>query len=113
MNFISSKDNVEESVMHSKSDNIETMINDKADKVIERLFKSLTKKYQIGLEKSIRGSDFLFNCVHLLYYKRHKVNLNYGKLQIASPGWTKNKEATINLIDKKITNAFNTLQQSP
>ena len=31
INFISSKDNDEEHVMHSKSDNIELMINDKTD----------------------------------------------------------------------------------
>ena len=35
--FISSKDNDEACVTHSKSDNIEIMINDKADKVIEEL----------------------------------------------------------------------------
>ena len=34
-NFISSIDNDEEHVLHSKSDNMETMINDKADEVIK------------------------------------------------------------------------------
>ena len=34
-NFISSIDNDEESVMHSKSDNREITINDKADKIIK------------------------------------------------------------------------------
>ena len=34
-NFISSIDNDEERVMHSKSDNIEIMINDGADEIIE------------------------------------------------------------------------------
>ena len=34
-NFISSIDNDEEHVMHSKSDNIEIMMNDKADEIIE------------------------------------------------------------------------------
>ena len=34
-NFISSIDNDEERVMHSKSDNIEIMINDEADEVIK------------------------------------------------------------------------------
>ena len=34
INFISSKDNDKEHVMHSKSDNKEMMINDKADKFI-------------------------------------------------------------------------------
>ena len=37
-NFISSKDNNEERVMHSKSDNIEIMNNDKEDEVIEETF---------------------------------------------------------------------------
>ena len=34
---MSSDDNDEEHVMHSKSDNIEVMINDKADGVMEEL----------------------------------------------------------------------------
>ena len=58
--------------MHSKSDKMEIMINDKADEVIEELFESFLNSYQIGLETSIRGSDFIFDCVHLLYYKCHK-----------------------------------------
>ena len=36
--------------MHSKSDNIEIMINDKADEVVEELFQSFFSRYQIGLE---------------------------------------------------------------
>ena len=43
-NFISSIVNDEESVMHSKSDNIEIMINDEADEIIKELFYSLKKK---------------------------------------------------------------------
>ena len=51
--------------MHSKSDNIEIMINDKADKYIEKRFELLLNSYQIGLEASMKGSDFIFDCVHL------------------------------------------------
>ena len=36
-NFISSKDNDEEQLMHSKSDGIEILINDEEDEVIEEL----------------------------------------------------------------------------
>ena len=50
INVISSKDNDEERVMHSKSDNKEMMINDKKDEVIEEIFQSLLSRYQIGLE---------------------------------------------------------------
>ena len=46
-NFISYVDNNEERVMHSKSDNIEIMINDEADEVIEKLFESLKNRYQV------------------------------------------------------------------
>ena len=63
--FISSKDNNDkECVMHLKSDNIETMINDDADEVIEELFKSLQNRYQNNLEKSMKGSEFVFDNVH-------------------------------------------------
>ena len=40
-NFISSIDNDEEHVVHSKRDYIEIMINGEADKVIKELFDSL------------------------------------------------------------------------
>ena len=37
--------------MHSKIDNIEIMINDKADEVIKKPFKSLKNRDQNSLEK--------------------------------------------------------------
>ena len=48
------------------------MIHDKADKVTKKLFKSLLPRYQIGLEKSTKGSEPVFDYFHLLYYKYHK-----------------------------------------
>ena len=42
--FISSIDN-EEHIIHSKSDSIETMINDEVDEVVEELFDSLKNRY--------------------------------------------------------------------
>ena len=59
INFISSKTNDEERVMHSESDNIEIMINDKTDEIIEKFFESLLTRYQTGSETSMRGSDFI------------------------------------------------------
>ena len=44
----------------SKHSNIEIMVNYKADKVIEELFQSLLSRYQIGLETSIKVSEFVF-----------------------------------------------------
>ena len=46
-------------------------MNDEADKVIKKLFKSLEKRYQNNLEKSMEGREFVFDYVHLLYYKCH------------------------------------------
>ena len=53
------------------------------------------------------SSEFVFNYVHLLYYKYRKINPNHGGSYIDSNDWIK-KTATINPINKKITNAFNT-----
>ena len=41
--------------MHSKSGNIEIMINDKADEIIEDICQSLFSGYQIELETSMKG----------------------------------------------------------
>ena len=53
--------------MHSKSGNIEIMITDKEDEVTEELIQSLLNRHQIELTTSMRGSDFTFDYVHLLY----------------------------------------------
>ena len=66
-NFICSIDNHEEHIMHSKN-NIETMMNDKADEIREELFDLLKIRFENNLE-SMTGSEFVFNYVHLLYQK--------------------------------------------
>ena len=90
ISFISSKNNDENNdearIMHSKRNNIEIIINDKADEVIEGIFKSLLNRYQNNLEKAIRGSDFVFDYVYLLYYKSHKINPNRDGSYLDSPG---------------------------
>ena len=59
--------------MHSKCDNIEIMITDEADQVTEEIFKSPKNRYQNNLEL-IKVGEFVFDYVHLLYYKCHKIN---------------------------------------
>ena len=54
--------------MYSKSDNIEIMMNYKADEIIRELFDSLKIRYQNNLE-SMKGGEFVFDYVHLLHYK--------------------------------------------
>ena len=44
--------------MHSKSDNIEIIINDELGEVVGELFESLLNRDQVELKTSVRGSDF-------------------------------------------------------
>ena len=53
------------------------MINDEADEAITELFDSPKNKYQNSLA-SMKGSGILFDYVHLLCYKCHKINPNCG-----------------------------------
>ena len=54
----------------------------------------------------MKGSEFVFDYVYLLYYKCHKINPNCGGSYIDSPDWIKNKKATINSINKKDNKYF-------
>ena len=92
INFISSEDNDEEHVMHSKNDNTEIMINDRVDEVKEERFKSVQNKHQYNLEESMKSTEFVFDRIHLLYYKCHKINFKRGGLYIDSPDWIKTKK---------------------
>ena len=82
--------------MYSKSYEIEIMINDKVDDIIEELSQSLLSRHQIGLEKSVKGGDIIFECVHLLQYKCRKINYKFGGSHIDSSDWIKSQKATIN-----------------
>ena len=65
------------------------MINDEADEVIKKLFNSHKNRYQNSLEL-MKCSEFVFNYIHLLYCKCHKINPNCGGSYIDSPDWIKN-----------------------
>ena len=66
------------------------------NEVIEELFKSFLQRYQEGLQEKMRGSEFEFDGVNLLYYDFNKISLNRGGSYIGSPEWIKNKKSTIN-----------------
>ena len=91
--------------MNSKSDNIETMVNDEADEVVKERFDSLKSRNQNNLE-SMKDSKFDFDYVHLLYYKCRKISTNCGGSYIDSPDWIRNKKAKINSISKKENKCF-------
>ena len=57
-------------------DNI--VIGIEKDKIIEDSFDSFLQRYEKGLEKSMRGSEFVFDSVCSLHYKLHKIRLNRG-----------------------------------
>ena len=71
--------------MHLRSDHIKFTTYSEINDVIKKLFKSLCSRYQDGLETATKKSDFIFDSVELMYYKRHKVNFKYGGLYIDSP----------------------------
>ena len=52
---------------------------DEADEVMKELFDSLKTRYQNNLEL-IKGSEFVFDYVHLLYYKCHNIYPNRDEL---------------------------------
>ena len=93
INFISSKDTEEERVMHSNSDNMKFTSWDDANEVVDELPKSLRSKYQEKLETSMKGSDFIFDSIQLLYYKCHKNFFKRDGSHIDSPDWIKNKKS--------------------
>ena len=57
----------------------------------------------------MKGNEFVFSYVHLLYFKCTNINPSRSGSYIDSPDWIRNKKATINPINKKKTNAFNTI----
>ena len=97
INFTSLKpDSNETRIMHSKSDNTEIMTGSDTNEVTEEFFKSFLQRYQEGLQEKMRGSEFAFDEVNLLYYDLNKISLNRGGSYIDSPEWIKNKKSTIN-----------------
>ena len=96
INFISLKPGSNETrVIHTKNDNAEIRIGDDTSDVVKELFKPLLQRYQENLQEKMRGSDFEFDGVNLLYYDFNKISLNRGGSYIESPKWIKNKLSTM------------------
>ena len=84
INFVFSKDAEEERVMHSKSNNMKFTFYNDANDVVDELVESLCSRYQDNLETSVRGNDFIFDSIQLIYYKYNKVNFRCGGSYIDS-----------------------------
>ena len=66
INVVSSKDSDETRTIHTKSNNAAIMIGSETDEIIENLFDSFLQKYQVGLEESMRGSEFVYDSVEFI-----------------------------------------------
>ena len=62
-------------------------------KIVLNLFYKIIKK---DLEESMRGSEFAFDRIDLLYYHLQKTSLKKGGSNVNSSEWLKNKRATTN-----------------
>ena len=51
-------------------------MNDNANEVIKEVFESLLSRYQIKLKTLMKGSDFIFDGVNLLYRKYQKISFS-------------------------------------
>ena len=92
INFTSLKpDSDETRIMYMKSDNTEIMIGSDTNEVIKELFKLFLQRYQESLQEKMRGSEFEFDGVNLLYYDFNKISLNRGGSHIESAKRIKDK----------------------
>ena len=73
------------------SDNIKFTSYNNANEVVNELFGSLLSRYQDKLETSMRGSDFIFDSIQLMYYKCQKVHIKCVGWYIDSPDCIKTK----------------------
>ena len=99
INFISPRDFIESRDMYSKSDNFEIMRGSNTNEIIIDLFNSILRRYQGGLQESMRGSEFVFDYVESLNDIFHKLDLKRSGSYIETPEWIQNKGATINCQD--------------
>ena len=108
INFISSKDFDKTRTMHAKSNNVQIMVGSETNDIIKDLFQfqSFLQKCQEGLEESMRGSEFVYDSVDVLYYNFNKVSLSRGGSYTDSPKWLKNKKAIINPQNEKDDRCF-------
>ena len=60
-------------------------------KLLKKFLNLVFKNIKEGLEEKMRGSEFVFDSVDLLYYNLYKISLNRGESYIDSAKRSKNK----------------------
>ena len=101
INIISSRYAEEERVTQSNNENIKFASSNDTNKVVAKFLESLRSRYQDNLETSMRGIEFIFNSVQMVYWICHKVKYRRGGPCIDSPDWIKKKKVTKNQKNKR------------
>ena len=83
-------------IMHTKNDNTEIMIASDTNEVIKELLNRFCRYIKKVYKEKMRGSEFEFDGIHLLYYDFNKISLNRGGSYVESAKWIKDKKSTIN-----------------
>ena len=97
ISFVSLKpDSDETRLMHTRSNNEETMNGSETEEIIESLYRSLLQNYNDNLQEKMKGSDFVFNGINYFYYDFNRANICKGGSYIDSPKWLKDKPSTVN-----------------
>ena len=81
--------------MHTMNRKTDIMMGSETNDIIEELRQCLLQKYQKDLEESMKGMkgrEFGFDIIDLLYYHLQKIGLKRSGLYIDSPVWLKNKK---------------------
>ena len=86
--------------MNLNSDDIQMMINGEEKRTIEEMFVSLLSRYHIQLDASMKGSDFILNCVGLFYCHCHAINFRRVGSNTDPPDKMKKQEVAINPINE-------------
>ena len=97
INFISSRNFIENRDTYSKSDRFEIIMGGNTNEIIRNICNSLLRRYQGGLQEPMRGSELVFDYVDSLNYIFHKVYLKRLESYIETPDWIIKKKATINV----------------
>ena len=87
--FIISKISGKCQSIHSKSDKTEIIICNNTNKIINKLFSSILRRYHMVSKTLMEGCNFVFNGVVEMYYKCHRISLNRVRSYIDSPDWMK------------------------
>ena len=104
---ISTRSFDETRTIYTKSEPVEIFMGSNTDDVIDKLFNTLSQRFQRAQETSNeRGSEFIPDSVELLYYYFQRIDIRRAESYIMSPDWIASKKATINPKNEKDNKCF-------